>query len=291
MPAGCTDFYTNQPPSVLQCDPILTEVTLQCATGSASSPVNWYWAVNVSDAGVRGEKIVTGSVYSVAKFNPHQKHLTFEVLNSTLGYYWCEIDDAVNVSLRTSTITPICIPQQSPVPSKCNESYILGIHHVGEECAATSKPTVFTRPPLPQVCSQQPIATTHSITIKPTVGYPASHPVHNTVTALQTMSVVATMSTLVPHATPHAEHDFSLSWIIAVLLGSLFLIVSCLLMVTFAIILVLRQKIKLLRNEAGKPCSQTSSMQSLFHSIYVSIHEDLASKDKTAQIEHAAVPL
>ena len=272
--AGCSDKYTDQPPTELNCDPLHTTVTLQCATGSNSHEVTWYWTQNFSDAGIRGEEILpgsSGSVYTVSVFNTHMKHLTFSVLNSSLGYYWCEISNAVNVSLRPSTITPICAQQAS---SRCNESYILGIHHIEDECAMENSPLAFNRPPLPMcflqagipdIVSSTILLTTtqtyfvpsNSVTLKsssnPALGTSSSPALDTThVMKLVTTSLYKT-TTETPIVSPTsnltAPVAFPLSWILVVVLGILLFVVFGSLVI---VLVIFKRKIALLRNWFGK---------------------------------------
>ena len=92
---------------MLDCDPLGTSVLLECVTSSSSDIVNWYWTQNVSEAGVSGTAILsesnTGNYVVASGGGTNSKQIRFTVNESTLGYYWCEISNAVNVSLRPST--------------------------------------------------------------------------------------------------------------------------------------------------------------------------------------------
>ena len=266
--AGCSDKYTNQPPNELNCNPLHTTVTLQCATDSNSHEVTWYWTQNFSDAGIRGEEILPGSTgYTVSVFGAHLKHLTFVVMNSSLGYYWCEISNAVNASLRSSTITPVCAQQTL---SKCNESYVFGIHHIGEECAMENSPLVFNRPPLPKCfpqTEQADIVSSNSIhdfyptttqaklissSLVPLESF-TSTPALDTVIFTTTSPYQASTETLVSHPTTEtptarptaASAVFPLFWVLVVVLGMLLFAVFGLSVIAITVLVIFKKKISL----------------------------------------------
>ena len=150
----CTYQYGIQPPSMLGCDPLGTNITLQCAILPAADTVTFYWTQNICEAGVSGTAILPGDTsgnYQVdASLGPSFRVISFTVSESTLGYYWCEISTAVNAPLRPSTITPICQPMSNL--KKCNGLYILH-HRTRPECAEENSPTVISRPPHPTSCT------------------------------------------------------------------------------------------------------------------------------------------
>ena len=151
----CTYKYGIQPPTMLDCDPLGTNITLQCAIQPAEDTVTFYWTRNVSEAGVNGTAILPGDTsdnYQVTTYIINNRQISFTVSESTLGYYWCEISNAVNVSLRPSTITPVCPPMSSS--QRCDQSQILSdLHHRTLECAEENSPTVISRPTLPTSCA------------------------------------------------------------------------------------------------------------------------------------------
>ena len=141
---------------MLDCDPLGKFINLQCATEATSDNVTWYWTQNVSMAGDRGTEILHGDAsdnYQVTIFGTNNRAIGFTVNESTLGYYWCEISNAVNVSLRPSTITPVCLPMNNSQQNKCTSEQISNLHHDDTECAEKDSPTVINRPPLPTSCA------------------------------------------------------------------------------------------------------------------------------------------
>ena len=152
----CTYRYDTLPPTMLDCDPLGTVITLECATDYGN--VTFYWTQDVSEAGVSGTAILPGDTshnYQVDTLHfPGIIYLNFSVSESTLGYYWCEISNAVNVSLRPSTITPVCPHMNCSQENKCDEQHLSDLHHIGtNECAEKNSPTVISRPPLPTSCA------------------------------------------------------------------------------------------------------------------------------------------
>ena len=135
---------------MLDCDPLGTNITLHC--GSKSN-MTWYWTQNVCKAGVTGTAILPGgNVYLISQVG-QTIGITFTVNESTLGYYWCEISNAVNVSLRPSTITPVCLPMNRSQQQKCNHSHVNQHEHKTQECAEADSPTVTSRLLLPTSCA------------------------------------------------------------------------------------------------------------------------------------------
>ena len=65
--------------------------------------MTWYWTTNVCEAGVSGTAILpenmTDNYQFAGLFSPGIRTVVFTVSSSTLGYYWYEISNAVNVSL------------------------------------------------------------------------------------------------------------------------------------------------------------------------------------------------
>ena len=157
---ACGFRYLQQPPNMLDCDPLGVYIILQCSTESSSDNVTWYWTNNVNEAGVNGTAILPEDGcgnYQLGSISTNNKQIGFIVSESTLGYYWCEISNAVNVSLRPSTITPVCLPMSSSQQNKCNTSHISAHHHRDAiECAEEGSPTVITRSPLPTSCAVSP---------------------------------------------------------------------------------------------------------------------------------------
>ena len=148
---------------MLDCDPLETNITLLCHIEPVTNTATFYWTQNVSEAGVSGTAILPGYCtsdnYQVDTLNfPGIIYLNFIVSESTLGYYWCENSNAVNVSLTPSTITPVCPPMSSS--QKCDEKHVLS-DHIGTECAEENSPTVISRPPLPTSCA----GTLHSVSV------------------------------------------------------------------------------------------------------------------------------
>ena len=170
---GCPGRYrfTTQPPSQLNCDAVGRFISLQCVSGSTSDHVTWYWSQSVCDAGINGTAILPGDTsdaYEVSTFgSASNRQISFTVKQSTLGYYWCEISNAVNVSLRSSTITPVLQPTNTSLPN-CTSSHIAAIHNSNPECAAVGSPIVYTRTPLPSECVKMTTPTTQNSASNPT---------------------------------------------------------------------------------------------------------------------------
>ena len=148
--------YSTQPPSELNCNPVNRFISLHCISGSSSDTVTWYWTQSACDAGVSGTAILPGDPSDAYEVNtigsPHNRQISFIATNSTLGYYWCEISSAVNVSLRPSTITPVLQPTNTSLPLCTNQNIQL-LHNTNPECAAEGSPIVYTRTPLPSSCA------------------------------------------------------------------------------------------------------------------------------------------
>ena len=106
---SCEINWQLQPTqTALPCDPLGVDITLQCASDPVNFSVNWFWTQNVSQAGINGTQILVDMVpYTVTSFVPGLQKLLFEVNESTVGYYWCEITDA-GMDVRPSGIVPVC---------------------------------------------------------------------------------------------------------------------------------------------------------------------------------------
>ena len=134
-----------------------TWIDLECRSRQQTDSVTWYWSQCVHDAGVNGIAILPGDNrdlhYSIGIFgagNFYQR-VSFFVTGCTLGYYWCEISSAVNVSLRPSIITPVLQPTNTSLPN-CSFRTVINAHNNGPECAVEGSPTIYTRVPLPSYC-------------------------------------------------------------------------------------------------------------------------------------------
>ena len=90
-------------------DSLGTSIILQYAILQAANTVTFCWTQNVSEAGVSGTAILPGDTsdnYQVdISFGiTSPREICFTVSKSTQGYYWCEISNVVNVSLRPCTM-------------------------------------------------------------------------------------------------------------------------------------------------------------------------------------------
>ena len=152
MLADCSSVsYAVQPPTELKCNPVGKFITLACDIKHNSvnlHNVTWYWSRCVHDAGVNGTAILpedNSDAYRVQVSNYRASNqLIFRVTNSTLGYYWCEISSAVNVSLRPSIITPVL--NRTSLPECTNYSVLIAHNYkFGPECAAKDSPIIYTQ--------------------------------------------------------------------------------------------------------------------------------------------------
>ena len=88
--------------------------------------------------------MIIGYHYHSVSFSQASTELVFQVTNSTLGYYWCEISSAVNVSLRPSIITPVLnltsLPECTNYSVQIAHNYKLGL-----KCGAKHLPLIYTR--------------------------------------------------------------------------------------------------------------------------------------------------
>ena len=156
--SGCPGGYrfTTQPPSQLTCNPVDRFISLQCTTGSSLDIVNWYWTQDACDAGVSGTAILPGDTndtYEFANFgSTSNRQISFTAIASTLGYYWCEISNAVNVTVRPSIITPVLQPTDTSLVL-CTNQIVLRLHNTTSECAAVGSPIVYPRTPSPSSCT------------------------------------------------------------------------------------------------------------------------------------------
>ena len=147
-------WYTTQPPANLNCNPVgLSRLTLKCITSSTEDIVNWYWTQDISDAGINGTALQDQTInYDVTMFGTNHKQLHFTVSSSTLGYYWCEISNAVNVTLRPSTITPVCLPNGSS--TTCTDIQIAKQHNPYRVCVEEGQLDFPYTAPSSSVCGQ-----------------------------------------------------------------------------------------------------------------------------------------
>ena len=149
--------FTKQPPVKLNCDPVGTELQLHCTSSPETNKLTWYWTQNACEAGVNGKAIISGDddnfLIISFPFATYDSTLHFLTVNeSTFGYYWCEISNAANVSLRPSTITPVLQPTNMSLV-QCSNALVLPSHNTNPECAEEDSPTVISRPPLPSSCA------------------------------------------------------------------------------------------------------------------------------------------
>ena len=151
-PQECTHQFTRQPPAKLNCRPLETVIRLQCASSSPEDTVAWLWSRSKEQAGSNGTLIISNSQQSVYKILQHVHHLTIKVTESTLGYYWCEIRNAVNVSLRPTTITPVCPPRDNCLP-QCTTQAVSRLHSNVSTCVETNN---YSRPSLPDCTIPSP---------------------------------------------------------------------------------------------------------------------------------------
>ena len=160
--AGCPGrvWYTLQPPTELNCDPMGDFLHLQCSSQqvNTSHNVTWYWTRCVHDAGVKGKVIEPGDTsdaYGVymSHYSYHKdSNILFQVTEATMGFYWCEIGNAKNSFFRPSTITPALQPINNSLPVPCTFMRVRNAHLDYVECADESSPTMHTRVPLPSFC-------------------------------------------------------------------------------------------------------------------------------------------
>ena len=58
----CPIWFTNQPPTELECNPMETFIGLRCSTKATTKSVaynvTWYWSQCVNDAGIKGTAIL-----------------------------------------------------------------------------------------------------------------------------------------------------------------------------------------------------------------------------------------
>ena len=150
-------LYAVQPPTELKCNPLSKILSLSCdinhsnVTMGRLHKVTWYWSQCVHDAGVSGTAILPDNNSYLIQISNNQAstELIFQVTNSNLGYYWCEISSA----LRPSIITPILQPTNTSLP-ECTNHFVQVNHNyrLGPECAAKGSPTIYPRAPLPSFC-------------------------------------------------------------------------------------------------------------------------------------------
>ena len=141
--------YIVQPPIALNCNPLGVNIQLQCATDNGTR--TWYWTTIHGEAGVSGTEIISSASgpYTIRKNAGSTTTLDFNVTESSLGYYWCQISGvhvSVMSSLRSSLITPVCTICTNST-NKCIRQSIINNHYNNYECAQE-----FPRPPLPALC-------------------------------------------------------------------------------------------------------------------------------------------
>ena len=147
--------FTVQPPQELNCNPTGLTVALYCRT-SPSGSFHWYHTLDSTQAGKTGNSIVNdGKPYTIdSNFHGPNSGLSFKVSNSTVGFYWCVITTSNSVSLRPSTVTPICSFYNNSLPS-CPLSFSLdNQHHYDVECADAN--ITYHRELFPTDCILQP---------------------------------------------------------------------------------------------------------------------------------------
>ena len=78
--------------------------------------------------------------------------LIFTTTNSTYHYYWYEISNAVNMSLRSNIITPVLQPTSLSL-SPCDNSTVISLYHNTPECAEVNSLMVIHHPSHPFISS------------------------------------------------------------------------------------------------------------------------------------------
>ena len=86
------------------------DIRLECTVDPISYTVSWFWTRDPCQAGINGTQIrgdmAPYTAIPVANTFEFSIQLLFQVNESTVGYYWCEIMDA-GVDVRPSTIVPV----------------------------------------------------------------------------------------------------------------------------------------------------------------------------------------
>lgn len=212
-------MFTHQPPAQLTCSPLQSVIRLQCASSSPEDIIVWLWSRSKERAGMNGTIIMSNLHQKLYTLAQHVHHLTITVTPSTLGYYWCEISNSMNVTLKPTTVTPVC-PQDHCLPP-CTEQLVSNLHSRVLTCAETDR---VVPPSLPDCNSSTKFTQTQcsSIVIAP----------HTTLAAfvslLDTTSVAMQpfpSSTISPTIPPVFFNDF---WIIVIIIVLLSVISTCL---------------------------------------------------------------
>ena len=129
------------------------DITLECNSFPVTLSVSWFWTQNVSQAGINGTQIIASMTpYIVTGFISGYKKLLFQVSESTVGYYWCEITDA-GVDVRPSGIVPVCSNESLPQCPNPYETYPLNPHI---ECAIQASTFIVSHSGLPTDCTVPP---------------------------------------------------------------------------------------------------------------------------------------
>ena len=91
-----------------------------------------------------------GNPYSLDSVLGFNSQLSFTVSNDTVGFYWCVITTNTPVSLRSSTVTPICLNYDNSLPP-CPRAFSLHDQHYNvTECADAN--VTFDRMAFPTNC-------------------------------------------------------------------------------------------------------------------------------------------
>ena len=148
---SCNITWLKQPTqTTLPCDPLGVDISLQCTSSPHDLTVTWFWTRNVNQAGINGTQIFVGmGPYHVTEILSGHTTLLFQVNESTVGYYWCEITDA-GVDVRPSGIVPVCSNGSEP---HCSDPYETYPHNPHLECAIQDSNFTVSHSGLPMDCA------------------------------------------------------------------------------------------------------------------------------------------
>ena len=149
----CAFFWSEQPSNeALTCDPQGAYIRMKCSILSVESvPVVWLMTNSTDDAGIDGNEIVEGGLFSLVpsttKGNMSFASLAFLAEESTFGYYWCEVTlPAMNmasspiVAVISNNSLPLCSDIAVPYDPPTNTNMDCAVEGFRVSEIATSLP-------------------------------------------------------------------------------------------------------------------------------------------------------
>lgn len=150
--------YVLQPPPSLTCNPhTLSTIYLKCQANSTEVSYSWYYTNDIQEArnGIGNRiNVTSNNQYNITRTSNGISRLTFNVTNTTIGFYWCMVSSTKysSTAIRHSRITPICESYfyLNFFPGPCSNVFVDAAHYITKECIFDN--VTISLVPLPDNC-------------------------------------------------------------------------------------------------------------------------------------------